>query len=112
MKNTAPLAHACATSDEQSQPQLQRRHLLKLLSSAPLLPLTLGPAALLAGCAGAATGPNRSGFAGASFSHMAARHWPIRRRWQPLPWLPAWKCNSTTRPPALSIGLSAILHDR
>lgn len=76
MKNTDHLVNASAVPGEHSQPQLQRRHLLKLLSSAPLLPLTLGPAALLAGCASAGTNPdaspNRSGFAGASFSHMEA----------------------------------------
>ena len=49
--------------------QPKRRDLLKAFAAAPLLPLTLSASGLLAGCA---TVPNRSGFASASFSGMAA----------------------------------------
>jgi hypothetical protein len=49
-----------------------RRSLLKAIASAPMLPLTLGPAALLAACASPTSKPNGSGFAGVSFSGMAA----------------------------------------
>jgi len=59
-----------ANDNAVGQAQSQRRNLLKALISAPLLPLTLGPAALLSACAGSV--PNRSGFASASFSSMAA----------------------------------------
>jgi len=49
--------------------QPKRRDLLKAFAAAPLLPLTLSASGLLTGCA---TVPNRSGFASASFSGMAA----------------------------------------
>ncbi|MFL9925880.1 DUF839 domain-containing protein [Herbaspirillum lusitanum] len=66
-----PQPHAIQSFSEEL-PQAGRRSLLKALSAAPLLPLTLGGSAalLLNGCATA--GPQGKGFVSAAFSGMPA----------------------------------------
>jgi len=67
MKSATQQTSTSSTNGAEIQPK--RRELLKVFAAAPLLPLTLSASGLLAGCA---TVPNRSGFASASFSGMAA----------------------------------------
>jgi secreted PhoX family phosphatase len=67
MKPATQQTHTPSPNGAEIQPK--RRELLKVFASAPLLPLTLSVSGMLAGCA---TASNRSGFASASFSGMAA----------------------------------------